>query len=95
MLLDGVAAHEPEERAVAPVGPLRLVDERQVALVELAEPLVPVDVFQPVRPGAAGEVDGEQAGCVAEYPRRRTVPERAGLLRERGMMMLKDPPSAP
>ena len=65
MFLDGVTAHEPEERAVASVGPLGLVHEGQVVLVELAEPLVPVDVFQPVPPGAAGKVDGEQAGWVA------------------------------
>src|SRR5690348_14383155 len=56
------AANELVERAVAAVGLVLLVDERQVALVERLEELVPRDRLQ--RAGTAREVDTQDARVV-------------------------------
>src|SRR5690625_4780139 len=55
---------ELEERAVLAARLLLLVEEGQVLLLELGEPVLPADVLQVVRAGAAGEVDAQHPGCV-------------------------------
>src|SRR4051812_4478670 len=57
-----VAADELGEGAVLAVRPPLLVEQRQVLLVELPEPLVPGDRLELVLAGAAGEIDPQHAG---------------------------------
>src|SRR5215203_2660275 len=57
-----LAGHELEERAVATIRLVLLVQERKIVLVELAEPLVPVEVLELVLPGATRKVDAEYPG---------------------------------